>query len=305
MNVFPLISVIIPTHSGSKVITRAVDSALEQTYPNVEVVVVDDNGRGTTEQVATEAEMQKYASDKRVKYIPHESSLHGSAARNTGVKYSKGEYIALLDDDDYFMKNNLMAHYVTLNGCDDSYGLSFCGMHIIRGGMEEDIISNYQGDVLVDFLMGRMRVGSSLVMIKRSVYEEFGGFDESFKRHQDWEFLTRIFTKYKLASTHEIGVVKINLDRNSAASPKKFETNRTYFLDKMSNIINALPPKIGREIIDMHFGTIAKEYFKARQYKEMMAWCNKTSNPLRCFFGIIQSAIVYVFKRIKNGTGRY
>lgn len=299
MTSHPIISTVIPTHSGSQVICRAVDSVLSQTYSNIEVIVVDDNGKGTSEQVATEKEMLKYGSDKRVKYIVHDVSRHGSAARNTGVKNSKGEFIALLDDDDYFLPNNLQEHYETLDSLDDSYGLSFCGMHIIRGKIEEDIIAKYEGKVLIDFLMGRMRVGSSLVMIRKSVYDEFNGFDESFKRHQDWEFLTRIFTKYLLASTHKIGVFKINLDRNSATNPQKFEANRIYFLDKMAVIIDSLPQQNSKEIYDMHFTSIAKEYFKARDMAGVMKWCSRTSNPILSFMKIIMSGFVYFFKRIK------
>ena len=299
MKTTPLISVVIPTHSGSQVICRAVDSVLSQSYPNIEVIVVDDNGKGSEEQIATEKVMKKDASDDRVKYFAHDVSLHGSAARNTGVKQSCGEFIALLDDDDYFLPNNIEEHYKTQIDHDDNFGVSFCGMHIVRGKIEEDIIAKYEGDVLVHFLMGRMRVGSSLVMIRRSVYEEFNGFDESFKRHQDWEFLTRIFTKYKLASTHKIGVVKINLDRNVATNPLKFEYNRIYFLDKMKGIIDSLPSKTSREIYDVHYTSIAKEYFRARQLGGVIKWCMKTSRPLGSLFDIFRSAFVYFSKIAK------
>lgn len=299
MKTEPLISVVIPTHSGAQVICRAVDSVLSQTYPNIEVVVVDDNGKGTEEQIATEKSMEKYTSDSRVKYLTHDVSLHGSAARNTGVKHSSGEFIALLDDDDYFLPNNLEDHYETQKCLDDSYGVTFCGMHIVRGKIEEDIIAKQEGDVLVDFLMGRMRVGSSLVMIRRSVYDEFNGFDESFKRHQDWEFLTRIFTKYKLASTHKIGIVKINLDRNSATNPQKFEYNRIYFLTKMKSIIDSLPANTARNIYDMHYTSIAKEYLRSRQFWGVIRWCMKTSRPLGCMFDILRSAFVYFSKMAK------
>lgn len=299
MKTTPLISAVIPTHSGSQVICRAVDSVLSQTYPNVEVVVVDDNGKGTEAQIATQKAMLKYASDNRVKYFAHDISRHGSAARNTGVKHSSGEFIALLDDDDYFLPDNIEEHYKTLINLDESYGVSFCGMHIIRGKIEEDIIAKHEGDVLVDFLMGKMRVGSSLVMIRRSVYDEFNGFDESFKRHQDWEFLTRIFTKYKLASTHKIGVVKINLERNSATNPQNFEYNRIYFLDKMKRIIDSLPPKTSRGIYDMHYASIAKEYFRVCQLGGVIRWCMKTSRPLGCLFDILRSAFVYFSKIAK------
>lgn len=299
MKEYPLISVVIPTHSGSKVICRAVESVLAQTYPNVEVIVVDDNGAGTSEQIATESELQKYSLDSRVKYIIHNVSRHGSAARNTGSKKSKGEYIALLDDDDYFFPNNLKEHYETLIAHNDSYGVSFCGMHIVSDNMEEDIIAKQEGDVLIDFLNGKMRVGSSLIMIRRGVYEEMNGFDESFKRHQDWEFLVRIFSKYKLASTHKIGVVKINLNRNSAKNPKQFEKNRIYYLDKMKDIINTLPPKNRLEIYDKHYTSIAKEYCRARQFGGFLKWCRKTSHPFISFIIVLRSAFVYYSKKVR------
>lgn len=299
MSSLSLISVIIPTHLGSKVICRAVDSVLSQSYKNIEVIVVDDNGKGSEEQIDTAKAMEKYLGDSRVKYIIHDISRHGSAARNTGVKNSKGAYIALLDDDDYFLPNNISEHYETLITHDNTYGVSFCGMHIIRGKIEEDIIAKYEGDVLLHFLMGRIRVGSSLVMIKRSVYEEFNGFDESFKRHQDWEFLTRIFTKYKLVSTHKIGVVKINLERNSATNPQKFEDNRIFFLKKMDKIINTLPRQNIKDIYDVHYTSIAKEYFRSHQLWGTLKWCIKTSKPLYCFFFIIKASFVYFSKRMK------
>lgn len=299
MELYPLISVIIPTHSGSQVICRAVDSVLSQTYPNVEILVVDDNGKGTEEQLATEEMMQKYTYESRVKYVVHEKSLHGSAARNTGVRESKGEYIALLDDDDYFMPDNLENHYRKHINLDDSYGVTFCGMHIIKGKLEEDIIATQENNVLIDFLMRKMRVGSSLIVLKRSVYEEFNGFDESFKRHQDWEFLTRIFTKYKLASTHKIGVVKINLERNCAKNPQQFEANRIYFLKKMASIINHLPDKTARDIYDTHYISIAKEYLKGFQLRQMIKWCRKTSRPFFYIGDIFHSVLIFCLKRIK------
>lgn len=298
METTPLISVVIPTHSGSNVICRAVDSVLAQTYRNIEVIVVDDNGKGTDEQIATESQMKKYKSDVRVKYIAHSESRNGSAARNTGFANSNGEFIALLDDDDYFLPNNLTDHYVAFVSHDESYGISSCGMHIIRGKIEEDIISKHEGDILINFLMGEIRVGSSLIMIKRSVYEEFNGFDESFRRHQDWEFLTRILSKYRLANTRKIGIVKINLERNNARSPLRFEQNRIYYLNKMEGIIKSLPINISQEIYDRHYCEIAKEYCRTRQFSNMIRWCKQTTNPFGTFFKILKSALIYFCKRI-------
>ena len=105
-----IVSVVIPTHSGADVIQRAVDSVLAQTYKFIEIIVVDDNGKGSQKQLATEKSMKKYELNDKVKYIVHNDSCHGSAARNTGVKHSLGSFIALLDDDDSFIPNNIETH---------------------------------------------------------------------------------------------------------------------------------------------------------------------------------------------------
>ena len=76
---------------------------LNQTYDNIEVIVVDDNGQGTEHQLLTEKAMEKYADNPKVQYIPHKVNKNGSCARNTGIRASKGEFLGFLDDDDVFL----------------------------------------------------------------------------------------------------------------------------------------------------------------------------------------------------------
>ena len=102
-----LVSVIIPTYKRPTMLGRAIDSVLNQSYTNTEVVVVDDNSNGDMFRMETIQYMEKYINDYRVKYIKHERNQNGSAARNTGIQNSVGEYIAFLDDDDYFLKNRI------------------------------------------------------------------------------------------------------------------------------------------------------------------------------------------------------
>lgn len=99
-----LVSVIIPTYKRPNMLGRAIDSVLGQSYTNIEVVVVDDNSDGDKYRLETIQYMERYANDYRVKYIKHKTNQNGSAARNTGIQNSVGEYIAFLDDDDYFLK---------------------------------------------------------------------------------------------------------------------------------------------------------------------------------------------------------
>ena len=103
----PLVSVIIPTHGDGHTLQRAVESVLKQTYNNIEIVVVDDNGIDSENHLLTESIMHKYKDNSKIKYVVHQKNLNGAVARNTGEKNSKGLYIALLDDDDVFFEKKI------------------------------------------------------------------------------------------------------------------------------------------------------------------------------------------------------
>ena len=107
MNNTPLVSVVIPTYGRSNLLGRAIDSVLNQTYGNIEIIVVDDNGIGNSHQRQTEELLQKYIERNEIIYIKHQKNSGGSVARNTGIRSSKGEYVALLDDDDEWFPDKL------------------------------------------------------------------------------------------------------------------------------------------------------------------------------------------------------
>src|SRR3989344_9216027 len=90
----PKISVIIPTHNRPELLKKAVGSVLSQTYKDLEVIVVDDCMEKRADSVIKEF------NDSRIKHIQHQEEKGGSAARNTGIRASSGEFIAFLDDDD-------------------------------------------------------------------------------------------------------------------------------------------------------------------------------------------------------------
>ncbi len=295
-----LVSVIVPTHKGEEFIQRAVDSILSQTHKNIEVLVVDDNGRNTENQLKTQKEMEKYKDEPRVKYLVHEVNKNGSAARNTGIRASKGEYIAFLDDDDVFRPDNIEKHLALLTKLPDDYGLTYCGfMNIIPGMKEEIIHPSQEGDVLFDFLVRKMRVGTSLILMKREVIDHVKEWDESFRRHQDWEFLARVLQKYKMGRVDNVGLVKYVTSRHNAKQPDVFMKNRIHFLEKMKSIIEQFDKNGQRAIYDVHYSHIGLEYFKAKKIMKSINWAFKTSNPIKTFFGYLASGINYLRRKLK------
>ena len=117
---FSLASVIIATYNRSRLLPVAVESVMGQTYPAVEVIVVDDGSTDDTEMV-----MKRYAG--RVTYIKQENQGM-AAARNTGIRAAHGEYINVLDDDDFFLPTKI-ARQVRVLGAGPSIALVYCGYY--------------------------------------------------------------------------------------------------------------------------------------------------------------------------------
>lgn len=111
----PKISIIIPVYNVEKFISRAIDSAINQTFNDIEIIIVDDCGEDKSIDIAKEYQKN----DGRIKIIHNEKNLGTFAARNNGVLNSKAEYILFLDSDDYL---DLRACELVFNGLDDRGG---------------------------------------------------------------------------------------------------------------------------------------------------------------------------------------
>jgi glycosyltransferase involved in cell wall biosynthesis len=101
------VSVIIPTYKRSEFLERAIESVLNQSYSNLEIVVVDDNEIDSRYRIDTEKEMLKYSKDPRVVYIKNKRNVGGALARNIGINQATGDYIAFLDDDDIYLQDKI------------------------------------------------------------------------------------------------------------------------------------------------------------------------------------------------------
>lgn len=294
------VSVIIPTYKGYENICRAVDSVLNQTYKDIEIIVVDDNGRGTEDQQKTEAILKSYIEKQKITYLTHEKNINGSAARNTGVRESSGNYIAFLDDDDEYLPENIENHVKKFAELTEDYGITYCAKKLFhKDGRTEIITPPSEGDILFDFMCGKIRIGSSFIMVKREAYDAVNGFDESFRRHQDWEFIARILFKYKAGKVEKLGLNKYLLARNSAKNPEQFEKFRLHYLEKLKFIIDSFSKEKRQRIYDSHYSQIGKEYFKAKDLKNSIKWAMKTSNAVNCVIKYFIDGMKYVKRKLK------
>lgn len=290
------VSVIITTYRGSDTIARAIESVCGQTYKNIEVIVVDDNGLGQAEQIETQKIVESY---ENVKYLPHEVNRNGAAARNTGIRSATGTYLCFLDDDDYYYPERIEKQTAFMQSLDSSYAFSFCTFTEIFSEQDSRIIkAKGDGNLLFDFLMMRVRIGSSIIMLRKKVVDEVNGFDESFIRHQDWEFICRILANYKAAAFDFNGVGRVILNRNAPCSPEKIEKLRLYYLEKMDPIIKTLSSDQQKNIYTTHYIAIAKEYLCAGQYKKYVEYRKKSKHPIRAWYVAMRSVIYRGLKKL-------
>ena len=198
-----LVTVVIPTHNRSDLLPRAIRSVLGQTYKNLECIVVDDASNDGTEQVVREFE------DNRLIYLRHETSLHASAARNSGIKKARGEFLAFLDDDDEWLPQKLEKQLGLITSSSEQVGLVYCWLDCYE---EEQLVSQrhpkLRGNIFKQTLDRQPIGNSSTLLVRRSVIETVGGFDESLPRGNDGDFIRRICRDYEVDFVPEV-LVKV------------------------------------------------------------------------------------------------
>lgn len=238
------ISVVITSYCGSDNLARAIDSVLNQTYKELEVIVVDDNDPNSEERKKTQLVMDKYKDKEQVRYIKHPKNLNGSVARNTGIDAANGYYIQLLDDDDYLFpqklelsvkaleKNPLCTMVVT--------GSIACNIEKIvdlSGAVEDSSNCIISKEWLYRF--NALGTGSNIFATKESI-TSLNCFDVSYPRMQDIEFIFRYCMKYTVCSIKDRLIIKHINNR-----PIKVNTYRKH--EKvLSKFITQFKPEIIR-----------------------------------------------------------
>lgn len=237
MNEF--VSVIITSYKGSAHLERAMDSVYRQTYPYVEIIVVDDNDPDTEERQKTSALMEAYISahpDRAIKYVCHEKNLNGAVARNTGVSHAEGKYLQLLDDDDILFPEKIEVSVKELETKGADSVLVSVAVHdgdkivSVSGARQSVGMREKRAEMMV--IPGLLGTGSNIFVTKKC-YEELGGFDPSFTRMQDLEFMMRFFRTYQCAFLDRVLIIKAKNDRKVVFTDyKKQRDFKTKFWEK-------------------------------------------------------------------------
>ena len=234
------VSVIIPTYKRPDRIVRAVESALNQTC-DTDVIVIDDNGKGTYEQLKTEGQLEAYKD--RITYLVNETNLGPSGARNHGIRHATGEFITFLDDDDEISPAKLENQMNYLNKMGSDYSICYCDYtKLLQNGKTQTNGEHIEG-IVNPYMLGRMiYVGSgSNILVRTSALREVGLFNESMRRYEDFELMCRLLDHYKLAYLQE-DLLTIHYEVRD--NPPSFEDITKYdqtFYDNVQYMIKKLP----------------------------------------------------------------
>lgn len=233
----PLVSVIITTYARPENLLRAIESVQNQTYKNVEIIVVDDNGKDTPYQKETAELLHPLIEQHAITYLVHEVNKNGSAARNTGFKHANGQYINFVDDDDVLRPGKIETQVAKLEGCPAQYGAVYCSINIIGQKKQIKLENRLEGNLTEQLLSGEVRFNTTSILFRRLAIEVLKGWDESFYRHQDWELMVRFFRLYNVGCCPVILMDKYSTPNVISRNPLKAVEYNNKFLSTFADDI--------------------------------------------------------------------
>ncbi|WP_028043635.1 glycosyltransferase family 2 protein [Candidatus Stoquefichus massiliensis] len=293
--VIPLVSIIIPTYDRPTMLDRTIQSVLTQTYKNIEIIIVDDNNPNTVSRKETEIIMSKYIDNHKIQYIKHKYNRNGSSARNTGWKHANGKYITFIDDDDE-IKNSKIEKQVNCLEKNDEFGACYTGYKLIKSENKIQLSSEKRsGNLYLSALMRTLYLGSgSNLFLLKSIVDDIGGYDESFVRNQDIEFLVRVLEKTKLKYIDSIELIIHQENRSKERTFEELEEISKYYLKVFNERIDKLSIKDKRKVISV----ISLERFRIALYKRKIIKGFKILKDNHVSIKYIISYFFYLLNRI-------
>mgnify|MGYP005748084551 CR=1 FL=1 len=261
----PFFSVIIPVYNRGKVISTSIESVVNQTFENWELIIVDDNSCDNTFEVIN------LFKDSRIVYLKNDKNFGPAYSRNRGIDIAKGEVISFLDSDDRFFPDFLKSTYLFLK---ENQKIGFCwtGLEVkYKNEIKKELWKpKTQNSPYFTFLK-ELSIGSGCgLSIRSNIFQKCGKFNEELFAAEDTEFLLRIVQEFKFGVIEEVLIfidksgndrLSLNYDRNA----KAYNT----FIHQHWFMINSFPElkkKFYYKLmwLNFHLGdySLARSYYK-------------------------------------------
>lgn len=284
-----LVTAIITTHNRINLLKRAINSVLAQTYPNIELIIVDDASDDGTSIYCKDLPLQYV-------YIPKSESKGGNYARNKGIKAAKGEYIAFLDDDDYWLPEKIEKQVTLIekHDCD-----------LVHGGKILEIISpthitykmslpdiNHWGDMHKKILF-TICTTTTNILVKKDALFDVGLFDENLSFWQEYELTIRLAQRKPFYAVNEpLSVYRVDSKDKNRLTNKykpwkeavKYIYNKHITLYTQLNLLEKIQVYIlyiGDAAIRCQSSGLISKYYKYHIFWFMLSFPFRIINKIR------------------------
>ncbi len=287
MSCKPLVSVVIPTYNRTQQTIAAVESVLAQTYPNLEIIVVDDGSTDGSSQVIQRFISQRTNGCHQILFFS-QSNQGASVARNTGISKARGEYIAFLDSDDYWLPEKLECQMQAFEQFANECGVCFTDARLVNNsGMNISSFQlhgkNYRQPIGIDREAVKSLAESfsgfwvSSLLVRADIARQIGGFsqDISFVEDRDFHFRLSLVTSVAYVNKQLVRTDRSPSPPGSAIRPwDKAEVQfqqQQHMLEKWLSMNDILPADL-RRTIKRNLGALhshwANWYLENRRYDE-------------------------------------
>lgn len=236
----PTVSVILPTRNRAALLKEAMDSVLAQTYPDWELIVMDD---GSTD--ATRATVEAYAArDSRIRYV-HQVNQGLPKTRERSLAFVRGSYVAFLDDDDLYLPEKLACQVAFLEAHPEA-GLVYSYVDVVDGEKRYRTTFPERPALTFEELLDRCTIQSHAVLVRKACFDRVGSFRGDLKKSDDYEMWLRIARAYPIAFLPErVALYRFHATNMSHDRPGRYAASMAIYRGLLAN---GLPPSARRRI---------------------------------------------------------
>lgn len=274
----PGVSVIIPAYNYARFLPSAVESCLKQNYPNFEVVVVDDGSKDNTREV-----MAGYGPP--VRYI-YQANAGLSAARNTGIREAKFDFVAFLDADDLLLPTHLNDSMAAFAKLPEDYALVACD-DVLVDVEEKPLpfavhVPVWPREITVKDILMRTRFSPTGAVARKSVFTRCGDFDTTLRSTEDRDMWIRIAAKHRI--WHQ-GKVLVHI--------RKHGNNMSNNADRMkSNMAAVLKKAYDAQVVPKSDIFFWRQVFSYWRFQTSLIY-NGNRQPLRAYGDLLRSVLLW------------
>jgi len=239
----PLVSVIMPTYNRERFVGIAIRSVIEQSYPNWELIVVDDGSTdGTSDLIAP------LLADRRIRYLKQQNSGQ-AVARNQGLRLARGEFVCFMDSDNRWLPPKLQRQVALFAGRAD-LDVLYGEIDIIdeEGRVQASTPMRRHSGRITEHLLVDNCVTFNTAMVRRARLLECGGMDETIRRADDYDLWLRLSVRCTFEYVPEIWAqYRVMTDQISSNKDGRFESNQSIIERFMARHPSLVPEAIVRK----------------------------------------------------------